>query len=184
MKVCTTVLQRIGQGEARATEELFPLVYDELRRLAAGRIAAERSDHTLTATALVHEAYLRLVDVEAAEQWNSRNHFLVAASEAMRRILIESARARKRLKRGGDRRKFSLQDAAEIACCSSPEQILEVDDALTKLEAADPEVARLVRLKIFTGLSIPEAAKAIGMPRSTAYECWDYATAWFAVELG
>jgi RNA polymerase sigma factor (TIGR02999 family) len=179
----THILQRIETGDRRASEELLPLVYQELRKLAAQRMIQERPEHTLQATALVHEAYVRLVDQDQVQQWDSRGHFYAAAAEAMRRILIESARAKGRQKRGGDRLRVDVEDFATSTSIASPEQLLELDDALTKLEAQDPAVAELVRLRLYAGLSTPEAAQALGLPRSTAFDYWQFALSWFAVEL-
>lgn len=165
MSDVTQILQRIETGDQRASAELLPLVYEELRKLAAARMIQERPDHTLQATALVHEAYVRLVDQDLAQRWDSRGHFYAAAAEAMRRILVESARAKGREKRGGDRQRVDVEDFATSTSIASPEQLLELDDALTKLETQDPAVAELVRLRLYAGLSTPEAAQALGLPR-------------------
>src|SRR5262245_8530782 len=182
MSEVTRILSAIEHGEPRAAEQLLPLVYGELRKLASERLAQERPGQTLQATALVHEAYLRLVDVERAQHWNSRGHFFAAAAEAMRRILIENARRKKRRKRGGDRKRAELNDV-DLACSSSPDELLALDDALTKLAAEDASAGQLVQLRYFAGLSVEEAADALGISRSSAYEHWAYARAWLRCEL-
>ncbi|HEX5271816.1 MAG TPA: ECF-type sigma factor, partial [Gemmataceae bacterium] len=156
-------------------EQLLPLVYDELRKLAAQRLAQETPGQTLQATALVHEAYLRLVGGEA-RHWNGRGHFFAAAAEAMRRILVERARRRDRQKRGGGLNRVDL-DAPALSYESSAHDLLAIDDALEKLAADNPDAAQLVRLRYFAGLSVEEAARVVGLPRSTAYEHWSYARA-------
>ena len=172
----TQILLAIEQGDPRAAELLLPLVYDELRKLAAQKLAQEKPGQTLQATALVHEAYLRLVDVEQAQPWNSRGHFFAAAAEAMRRILIDNARRKKRQKRGCGLKRVDL-DNADLVYTSSEEDVLAIDDALERLAAEDADAARLVRLRYFAGLSVEEAAAFVGIPRSTAYEHWAYARA-------
>src|SRR5205823_1365376 len=161
-------------GDPSAAAELLPLVYDELRKLAAARLAQEKPGQTLEATALVHEAYLRLVDVERVQRWNSRGHFFAAAAEAMRRILVDQARRKKADKRGGRGRRVPL-DAADIGFTSPADDLLDIDAALTRLAAEDPEAARLIQLRYFAGLSIEDAAEVVGLARSTAYEHWSYA---------
>ena len=180
----TKILVEWQQGSRAAPEDLLPLVYDELRRMAAARMAHESPDHTLQPTALVHEAYLRLVNAEQVQSWDSRGHFFSAAATAMRRILIESARSKKRIKRGGQSVQFPVDDIADETVFNSPDRLLELDDALTKFEEEDPEVAGLVRLRLYAGLSMLEAAEMLGLSRSTAYERWQFALSWFAVELG
>jgi len=170
----THILSAIEQGDPHAAEQLLPLVYEELRQLAAQRLAREKPGQTLQATALVHEAYLRLVDTDKAQHWNSRGHFFGAAAEAMRRILVENARRKQADKRGGRARRIPL-DAANVGCHSTPDEILDIDEALTRLAAEDPQAARLVQLRYFAGLSIEEAADVVGIARSTAYEHWSYA---------
>lgn len=177
MKDVTRILSRIEQGDPSASDLLLPLVYDELRKLAAAKMARESPDHTLDATGLVHEAYLRLVDVERAQHWKSRGHFFAAAGEAMRRILVDHARRKKSNKRGGDKMRVDL-DSHLLADENQLDEVLEVNDALDRLAAEDPEAAELVKLRFFAGCSLPEAAKLIGIPRSTAYEQWSYARAW------
>lgn len=182
MSDVTRILQRIETGDAAAASDLLPLVYDELRKLAAARMAAERPDHTLQATALVHEAYLRLVDTDEARQWDSRGHFFSAAAEAMRRILIESARAKQRAKRGGDRKKVEgvdLTNVADATMLGDPDLLLDVDAALDRLREEDPGVAKLVQLRLYAGLTIRETAEALGIPRSTADGYWQYAVVVF-----
>jgi RNA polymerase sigma factor (TIGR02999 family) len=170
----TRILSAIEQGDSHAADELLPLVYDELRRLAAEKLAQEKPGQTLQATALVHEAYVRLVDVEKAQHWNSRGHFFGAAAQAMRRILVDQARRKLSNKRGGQRRRVAL-DAADMGVASPVDELLDIDDALTRLALEDQQAARLVELRYFAGLSIEDAAEAIGIARSTAYEHWSYA---------
>jgi RNA polymerase sigma factor (TIGR02999 family) len=174
MSDVTPILSAIEAGDPHAAERLLPLVYDELRRLAAAKLAQEKPGQTLQATALVHEAYVRLVDTAKAQQWNSRGHFFAAAAEAMRRILVENARRKQADKRGGRARRIPL-DAANVGYHSAAEQILDIDEALSVLAAEDPQAARLIQLRYFAGLSIEEAADAAGISRSTAYEHWSYA---------
>src|SRR3954451_3764513 len=161
MSEVTRILSAIEQGAAHAAERLRPLVYEELRKLAAQRLAQERSGQTLQATALVHEAYLRLADVEQAQQWNSRGHFFAAAAEAMRRILIDNARRKGRPKHGGDRKRVALAD--DLSLTQPREDLLALDEALTKLAAEEPSKAELVKLRYFAGLSLEEAAACLGI---------------------
>lgn len=187
MSDVTQILQRIESGDAAAAKDLLPLVYDELRKLAAAKMIAERPDHTLHATALVHEAYVRLVDQDQAQQWDSRGHFFSAAAEAMRRILVESARAKQRRKRGGDARRAAgvdLGQVAETTLSLPPDELLDLDEALGRLEQLEPDVARLVNLRLYAGLSNGEAARVLGIASTTARKRWRFARAWFAVELG
>jgi RNA polymerase sigma factor (TIGR02999 family) len=177
MKDATQILSAIEQGDRQAAEQLLPLVYDELRKLAAQRLAQEKPGQTLQATALVHDAYVRLVDVEKAQQWKSRGHFFAAAAEAMRRILVENARKKKRLKRGGGRKRIELDDP-QLSYTEPVDELIEVDEALEQLSREDPQAARLVELRYFAGLSIADAAELAGFSRSTAYEHWAYARAW------
>jgi RNA polymerase sigma factor (TIGR02999 family) len=174
MSEVTQVLAAIEQGDPHAAEQLLPLVYDELRRLAAHKLAHEAPGQTLQPTALVHEAYLRLVDVEQAQHWNSRGHFFAAAAEAMRRILVENARRRQAGKRGGQSRRVPL-DEAEVGYTPEDEELLAIDDALILLAAEDPQAARLIGLRYFGGLSVEDAAVVVGLGRSAAYEHWAYA---------
>ncbi len=172
----TRILNAIEQGNSQAIDELLPLVYEELRLFAAQRLSQEPPGQTLQATALVHEAYIRLVGAEC-RSWNSRNHFFMAAAEAMRRILIESARRKKSLKRGGDHRRVDYEDAAAVAQKSSDE-LIALDEALVKLAAEDPTKADLVKLRYFGGLSIDQAAEVLGISRATAIRHWSFARAW------
>jgi RNA polymerase sigma factor (TIGR02999 family) len=178
----TRILSAIDQGDPRAAEELLPLVYDELRRLAARKLAQEDPGQTLEATALVHEAYVRLVDVVDAQQWDSRGHFFAAAAEAMRRILVDRAREKGREKRGGKLKKLNI-DAIDLATTATPDQLLAVDEALAKLAANDAAAAQIVKLRYFAGLTVDQAGKAIGISTATAYRHWNYARAWLYSEL-
>jgi RNA polymerase sigma factor (TIGR02999 family) len=187
MDEVTRILSAIERGDPSAPEQLLPLVYEELRRLAAQRLAGEKPGQTLQPTALVHEAYLRLVPGgEAAAprtpHWNSRGHFFAAAAQAMRRILVESARRKRRQKHGGARKRIDLADA-DPAYYPDDDEILAVDEALEQLAAEDPQAARLVQLRYFGGLSVEEAAELLGVARSTAYEHWAYARASLRLKL-
>ncbi len=182
MSDVTHILSQIEAGDPCAAEQLLPLVYDELRKLAAARMAQERPGQTLQATALVHDAYLRLVDVPRAQHWNSRGHFFAAAAEAMRRILVDQARRKCGPKMGGDWQRQQMPlDSIERAVM--PEQVLNVDEALQKLAAENPSVAGLVELRYFGGLSLEEAAAALGISVRTAQRHWVYAKAWLIEEL-
>jgi len=174
MSDVTSILSAIEQGDLLASEQLLPLVYNELRELAAHKLAQEKPGQTLQATALVHEAYLRLVDVEKAQHWNSRGHFFGAAAEAMRRILVDQARRKQAGKRGGGSRRVSL-DAVDVAFTPPDDDLLAIDEALTRLAAEDGQAARLIQLRYFAGLTLEEAAEVVGISRSTAYEHWSYA---------
>jgi RNA polymerase sigma factor (TIGR02999 family) len=178
----TGILFAIEKGDPRAAEQLLPLVYDELRKLAAARLAQETPGQTLQATALVHEAYLRLVDVEQAQQWNSRGHFFAAAAEAMRRILIERARARGRIKRGGDWRRVDLENL-DPAASVSPDELLALDEAIDRLVAQDAVAGQLVKLRYYAGLGLDEAARTLDISLATAYRHWAYARAWLRCTL-
>ena len=182
MNEVTRVLSAIEGGDPHAAEQLLPLVYQELRKLAAQKLAQEKPGQTLEATALVHEAYLRLVDVKKVQHWQSRAHFFAAAAEAMRRILIESARRKRRRKRGGNRERVDL-DNAGVVSTAAPDELLIIDEAIAKLAAEDPQAAQLVRLRYFAGLSVEDAAEMCGLSRSSAYEHWSYARAWLHDEL-
>jgi RNA polymerase sigma factor (TIGR02999 family) len=182
MSGVTRILSAIEQGDPHAAEQLLPLVYDELRKLAAQRLAQEKPGQTLQATALVHEAYLRLVDTEQAQQWNSRGHFFAAAAEAMRRILIENARSKAREKRGGDWQRVDFEEL-DVATAVSPDQLVALDEALVRLAALDPLAGELVKLRYFAGLALDQAAKALGVSTATAYRHWAYARAWLRDEL-
>jgi RNA polymerase sigma factor (TIGR02999 family) len=176
------ILNAIQQGDPHAAEELLPLVYDELRKLAAQRLAEEKPGQTLQATALVHEAYLRLVGAQNVQSWDSRGHFFAAAAEAMRRILINRARDKKRAKRGGERRRVDL-DQFEIALDTSDDQLIALDEALSHLAVEDPDAARLVNLRFFAGLKLKDAAVALGLAPRTAERLWAYARAWLYARL-
>src|SRR5262245_14571368 len=182
MSDVTQILSRIESGDPTASEQLLPLVYDELKRLAARRLAHEKPGQTLQATALVHEAYLRLVDVDNVQHWDSRGHFFAAAAESMRRILVESARKKKRQRHGGGRRRVDLQEGLSLA--DSPhDDLLALDEALTRLAAREPAKAELVKLRYFAGLSIDEAAELMHISRTTAKRYWAYARAWLLAEI-
>jgi RNA polymerase sigma factor (TIGR02999 family) len=182
MNEVTRILSAIEAGEPQAAERLLPLVYDELRKLAAARLAQERPGQTLQATALVHEAYLRLVDVEQVQHWDSRGHFFAAAAEAMRRILVENARRKGRKKHGGDLNRVVLGES-DLATTTSDERLLAIDEALNRLAGDDPQAAELVKLRFFAGFSVSEAAQIIGVSRTCAYEQWAYARAWLRCEV-
>jgi RNA polymerase sigma factor (TIGR02999 family) len=177
MSEVTQILSAIEQGNPHAAEQLLPLVYDELRKLAAAKLVDEASCRTLSATALVHEAYVRLVDVSQVQPWNSRGHFFAAASEAMRRILVESARRRRALKHGGGYRRVDLEEASPTTF-DQAEDLIALDEALDRLAEEDPKKAELVKLRYFTGLSVQEAADALDISRATADRYWAYAKVW------
>jgi RNA polymerase sigma factor (TIGR02999 family) len=177
MSDVTRLLDAAAAGEPRAAAELLPLVYAELRKLAAARLAGEKPGQTLQPTALVHEAYVRLVGGEQPQDWNGRGHFFAAAAEAMRRILVDHARQRKSAKRGGDRERLDL-DAIDVAIADWPEDLVALDEALDRLAAVDPKAARLVHLRFFAGLPIPEVAAVLGVSPRTADRLWAYARAW------
>ncbi len=182
MTEVTRILERVEHGDAKAAEQLLPLVYEQLRHLAAHKMANEAPGHTLQPTALVHEAWLRLTGGDGPQQWNSRGHFFSAAAEAMRRILIERARAKARLRRGGGERPLNL-DAVTVAVETAPEELLVLDEALDRLEAQDPDKARLVKLRFFSGLTNEEAAAALGISPTTAKRYWTFARAWLYSEI-
>ena len=183
MSDVTQILQKIERGDPAATERLLPVVYDELKRMAAVKLFDERPDHTLQSTALVHEAYLRLVDARQVRRWESRGHFFAAAAEAMRRILVDSARRKKRKKRGGEYRRVGSEQLELVATMADePDLLLDIDAGLSRLAQEDPEVAELVKLRLFAGLSITEAGKMLGMSRAQAYKNWQFVRAWFTVE--
>jgi len=179
----TRILSAIEQGDPQAAEQLLPLVYDELRRLAADRMAQEKPGQTLQATALVHEAYLRLVDVEKAQHWNSRGHFFAAAAEAMRRILVEKARRKQRIRHGGQHQRREIPDRNMVAD-DRVGDVLRVDEALEALAQHDSQAADLVKLRYFVGLSLGDSAAALAIPRRTADRLWAYAKAWLYAQLG
>jgi len=182
MSDVTRILTAIEQGDARAADELLPLVYEELRRLAAQKMAQEAPGQTLQATALVHEAYIRLVDVEKAQHWDSRGHFFAAAAEAMRRILVENARRKRSLKAGGAMRRVDL-DGAEVALDHDCDDLLALDDALRELSAEDPVAAELAKLRLFGGLTVDEAVESLGMSRRTGFRHWTYARAFLQLQI-
>jgi RNA polymerase sigma factor (TIGR02999 family) len=188
MSEVTRILSAIEEGDASAADQLFPLVYDELRRLAAEKMAQENPGQTLQATALVHEAYLHLVPSGEAsapreQHWNSRAHFFAAAAEAMRRILVDRARRKKSRKRGGNWARVPF-DQADLAAPESAGEVLAVDEALAGLAAADPQAAELVKLRYFAGLSIPETAQALNISARSADRLWAYARAWLRRAIG
>jgi RNA polymerase sigma factor (TIGR02999 family) len=178
----TRILADIERGDPRAAEQLLPLVYEELRRLAAQRMALERPGQSLQATALVHEAYLRLVDPQQSRGWDSRGHFFAAAAESMRRILVDQARRRGSLKHGGGLTREPLDESA-IAAPEIPGDIVAVDEALTKLSIHDSQAAELVKLRFFTGLTIQQSAEILGISSRSANDIWAYARAWLIDEL-
>jgi RNA polymerase sigma factor (TIGR02999 family) len=182
MSGVTEILSRIESGDPAAAEQLLPLVYEELRALAAARLSREKAGHSLQATALVHEAYLRLVQNEGAGGWSSRGHFFGAAAEAMRRILVEQARRKKTRRSGGQARRRDL-DGVDIAAPEPTVDVLAVNDALERFQQMDHVAAELVKLRYFAGLTIPQAAEALGISRSTADRYWAYARAWLHTEL-
>jgi RNA polymerase sigma factor (TIGR02999 family) len=182
MTEVTHILSAIEQGDPQAAEQLLPLVYDELRKLAGQRLAQEKPGQTLQATALVHEAYLRIVDANHPQPWNGRGHFFAAAAEAMRRILIENARRKKTDKAGGGWQRQELMDA-ELAVDSSSDDLFAVDEALSRLAAVHPRATRLVQLRFFLGQTLEEAAAHLGLETRTAYRDWAYARAWLRREL-
>lgn len=179
MSDVTQILQQIQRGDPEATERLLPLVYDELKKLAATKMIAERTDHTLQATALVHEAYLRLVDAQQIQRWDSRGHFFSAAAEAMRRILIESARRKSSRKRGGDYQRMDAH-ALNAHALTDPDLLIDMHEGIIRLAQEDSKLAELVKLRLFAGLSVTEAGEMLGMTRSTAYKNWNYVRIWFA----
>jgi RNA polymerase sigma factor (TIGR02999 family) len=182
MSDVTQILFDIERGDPSAAEQLLPLVYDELRKLAAAKLAQEKPGQTLQATALVHDAYIRLVDVDRAQHWNSRGHFFAAAAEAMRRILIENARRKGADKRGGQRTRVSLGDA-NAAAVVPPDELLTLDEALERLEGQDPVAGQLVKLRYYAGLSLEQAAQAVGISLATAYRHWTFGRAWLHGQL-
>jgi RNA polymerase sigma factor (TIGR02999 family) len=184
MSEVTQILHAIAEGDPQAASQLLPLVYDELRQLAAHRLAHQAPGQTLQPTALVHEAYLRLVGDPEGEDWDNRGHFFAACAEGMRRILVENARRKGRRKRGGDLTRLDLDDAEPLAVPDVREDLLALDEALTRLTADDPQAAQLIQLRYFAGLSIPEAARALGVSPRTADRLWAYARVWLLREIG
>lgn len=182
MSQVTQILSQIESGDPSAAEQLLPLVYEELRRLAAARLAHEKPGQTLQATALVHEAYLRLVDVDKAQHWNSRGHFFAAAAEAMRRILVDASRAKKSQRRGGCRNRLQLLED-NLACDPRIEDFAELDEALERLRDVDPRAEKLVELRVFAGATIDEAAQILNLSPRTVKRTWAYARAWLRREV-
>jgi RNA polymerase sigma factor (TIGR02999 family) len=180
----TRILSAIAQGDPSAASQLLPLVYDELRNLAAHRLAEQTSGQTLQPTALVHEAYLRLVADPKGDDWDTRGHFFAAAAEAMRRILVENARRKGRRKHGGGLVRHDLDAAQPVAEPEVREDLLALDEGLSKLTSVDPQAAQLVQLRYFAGLSIPEAARALGVSPRTADRLWAFARVWLLREIG
>ena len=179
----TQILSQIESGDAVAAEELLPLVYDELRKLATQRMGHEKAGQTLQATALVHEAYLRLVDVNQAQHWNSRGHFFAAAAEAMRRLLVERARRKKRMRHGGGHKRLDL-DTELFISSDGDEMVLAINDALERLAVEEPEAVEVVKLRYFAGLTIEETAAAMSISVRTVNRHWTYARAWLYQQLG
>jgi RNA polymerase sigma factor (TIGR02999 family) len=182
MSDVTQILNAIDQGDTKAADQLLPLVYDELRKLAAQKLAQEKPGQTLEATALVHEAYMRLVGGDSGAHWNGRGHFFTAAAEAMRRILVEQGRRKGRIRHGGGRQREQLLDV-DIAAPADDEQILLLDDALTRLAVARPQAAELVRLRFFAGLTLEEIAPLLALSERTARRLWVFARAWLRREM-
>jgi RNA polymerase sigma factor (TIGR02999 family) len=179
----TQILSQIESGDPSAAEKLLPLVYDELRKVASAKLTYESPGQTLQATALVHEAYMRLVDVEQAQHWNSRGHFFAAAAEAMRRILVERARQKRRIRHGGAYERVDLPDL-DMVTDDRVDDVLRVDKALDTLADEDPQAADLIKLRFFVGLTLDDAAAALGISPRTANRLWTYAKAWLHTELG
>ena len=183
MNDITKILSALEAGESAASDELLPLVYDELRKLAGSKLAREHPGQTLQATALVHDAYIRLVGAGGdVASWNSRGHFFGAAAEAMRRILVERARRKKRIRHGGGLKRVDLDEGCSLAD-PDPDEILDLNEALSRLESMDPIRARLVKLRFFAGLTIPDAAQAMGISRATAERHWTFARTWLFAEM-
>jgi RNA polymerase sigma factor (TIGR02999 family) len=182
MSEVTRILAQIEQGDVRATDDLLPLVYEELRHLAAAKMAHEKPGQTLNATALVHEAYLRLMGQPVPSAWQNHRHFLAAAAEAMRRILIERARQKAALKRGGNAERQPLDELA-VENEQDPEELLALSDALDRLHAVDPQAAEVVKLRYFAGLTMEQTAEALGISERAAYYAWEYARSWLRHDL-
>lgn len=183
MDQVTEILNAINGGDPQAAAKLLPLVYDELRQLAGRKLAQEKPGHTLEATALVHEAYLRLIGTGDMPRWNDRVHLYAAAADAMRHILVDNARRKKSQKRGGQQQRVEWHDNI-AAPQDATDDLLAIDEALTQLEAEDKEAAQLVKLRFYAGLSVEEAAEILGMARATAFRTWNYAKAWLRTKLG
>ena len=179
----TQILNRIESGDPLAANQLLPLVYEELRKLATSRMSRESAGQTLQPTALVHEAFMRLVGNDTGQEWDNRGHFFAAAAEAMRRILIDNARKRNSLKQGGDKARHDIRSEDAVLNPDDSETLLALDEALTRLAAADPELARMVELRYFTGLTIEETAKVLGVSPRTTKRNWAYARAWLKREM-
>ncbi len=177
MSEVTRILSQIEAGDPLAAEQLLPLVYDELRKLAFVKLVQEKPGQTLQATALVHEAYLRLVDVEESQKWNGRGHFFAAAAEAMRRILVENVRAKKSAKRGGDWQRIQLTGLA-AAVDTQPDRLLDLNEALDSLAADDELAARIAKMRLFAGMTLDELAVSLGLSRTVVHRQWTYARAW------
>jgi RNA polymerase sigma factor (TIGR02999 family) len=182
MSDVTRILSAIDQGDPLAAEQLLPLVYEELRKLAAHKLAQEKPGQTLQATALVHEAYVRLVDVANGQSWSGRGHFFAAAAEAMRRILVENARRKNRLKHGAGHQNIPLE-AVDCAVELPVDDVLLLDEALNRLAERDPQAAQVVKLHCFAGLTVEQAAEALGVSARTAYRDWSFAQAWLYREI-
>lgn len=182
MSDVTQILSQIEQGDPAAAERLLPLVYDALRQLAAGRLASENPGHTLQPTALVHEAYLRLVDAEKVQSWNSRGHFYMAAAEAMRRILVENARRKQQVGRGGEHRRVPIENM-DLAADAPSAELLALDESLGRLEEHDAAASKLVKLRYFAGMTMAQAADALGISLRTAERNWTYARTWLRKDL-
>jgi RNA polymerase sigma factor (TIGR02999 family) len=182
MNDVTHILSWIESGDPTAADQLLPLVYDELRKLATAKLACEKPGQTLQATALVHEAYLRLVDAKTAAKWDSRGHFFAAAAEAMRRILVENARRKLRVKHGGEHRRLDLNEDGLVTNLP-PDELLALNDAIESLASHDPKAAELVKLRYFIGMSVEEAADSVGLSRTSAYRHWNYARAWLISQV-
>ncbi len=182
MSEINRLLQRIDKGDSQAAEKLLPLVYDELRKLAAQKMAQEAPGQTLQATALVHEAYLRLVDVDKVQRWDSRGHFFAAAAEAMQRILVENARRKQRLKHGGQFERVEIE-IADLPTRMAPEELIALDEALEKLRQEDPIKSKLVTLRYFGGMTIEQASEVLGISRVTAHRYWTYVRAWLHQQI-
>lgn len=182
MSDVTRLLDAAGAGDRRAAADLLPLVYDELRKLAAARMASEAADHTLQATALVHDAYLRLIGPADEARWENRGHFFAAAAEAMRRILVDAARRKRREKHGGSFHRLELE-GVPVAAPAPRDDLVALDEALTRLAETDPQAARLVELRHFAGLTVPEAAQVLGISARSADRVWAFARAWLHREI-
>lgn len=182
MSDVTRILAQVEFGNSSATDELLPLVYDELRKLAASKLAQEKPGQTLQATALVHDAYIRMVNQKQVSRWDNRGHFFAAAAEAMRRILVERARHKRSIKAGGALQRIELEDAM-LTLSPCPDDLLALDEALTKLSVEDPLCADIARIRLFAGLTLDEAAQNLGLSKTTAFRHWTYARAYLMHEI-